>query len=188
MGRNATSKKSLSVKTMTIIALMTTVLCVLGPLYIPVFVSPVPVSLTNFVIFLIIYILKMKRAVMAVFLYIVIGMVGLPVFSGFSGGLGKLAGPTGGYLIGFIFMTVIAGFFVDKFYGKKYMEFMGMTIGLLICYLFGSVWLMIQSGISLGQALFIGVVPYVVTDVIKIVAAAFAGPKLRKATVQIMED
>ena len=69
--------------------------------------SPVPLSMTNFVIFIAVYILGMKQAVSCVLLYLLLGAAGMPVFSSFSGGLGKLAGPTGGYLIGFIFLALI---------------------------------------------------------------------------------
>ncbi len=91
--------------TMTSTALMTAVTCILGPLAIPI--GPVPVSLTPLAVFLSVYILGTKRGTIAYLLYLLIGAVGVPVFSGFTGGLGKLAGPTGGYLIGFILMALI---------------------------------------------------------------------------------
>ena len=81
---------------MAAVALMTAVTCVLGPLAIPIVVSPVPLSLTNLVLFLSLYILKTKKALISYLIYLLLGIAGLPVFSGFSGGLGKLAGPTGG--------------------------------------------------------------------------------------------
>ena len=110
--------KSLSVKSLTLIGLMTAVTCILGPLSIPLPFSPVPISFTNLAIYLSVFVLGMKKGTVSYIVYLLLGMVGLPVFSGFTGGLGKLAGPTGGYLAGFIFLAIIAGFCVDKGYGN----------------------------------------------------------------------
>ena len=85
--------------------------CVLAPFSIPV--GPVPISLTTLVIYISVYLLGWKMASLSCFVYILIGMAGLPVFSGFSGGPGKLAGPTGGYIIGFIPMAVITGMMIS---------------------------------------------------------------------------
>ena len=101
--------KKMSTRQMTFIALMTAVTCILGPLSIPLPFSPVPISFTNLAIYLSLYVLGLNGATISYLVYLLIGMVGVPVFSGFSGGFGKLAGPTGGYLIGFIFLTLIAG-------------------------------------------------------------------------------
>ena len=88
-------------------ALMAAVTCVLAPMAIPI--GPVPISLTNLAIYLSLYLLGWKWGTASYVVYMLIGMVGVPVFSGFTGGLGKLAGPTGGYIIGFVPMAVLAG-------------------------------------------------------------------------------
>ena len=93
---------------MTMIALMTAVTCILAPLSIPI--GPVPISLTNFAIYLSLYLLDWKKGTISYFIYLLLGFAGLPVFSGFTGGVAKLAGPTGGYIVGFIPMAIIAGF------------------------------------------------------------------------------
>ena len=103
---------------MTAIALMAAVICILGPLSIPLPVSPVPISFTNLAIYFAVILLGWKRGTISYILYLLIGLVGVPVFSGFTGGPGKLVGPTGGYLIGFIFMAIIAGWFIEKYEGK----------------------------------------------------------------------
>ena len=90
-----------NVREMALIALMAAVTCILGPLSVPIGV--VPISLTNFAIYLAIYVLGCRRGTISYIVYLLLGLVGLPVFSGFSSGVGKLFGPTGGYLIGFIF-------------------------------------------------------------------------------------
>ena len=116
MERSASLKKEKMTTTqMTVTALMTAVLCIFGPMVLPIPVSPVPISLTNLVLYFMVYILGMKASLMSFCLYLLLGAVGLPVFSGFAGGLGKLAGPTGGYLLGFVFMTLAAGFMVERF-------------------------------------------------------------------------
>ena len=136
-----TTAKHMSTAQMTVTALMTAITCILAPMALPIPISPVPISLTNLVIFFMAYILGMKFSVASYVLYLLLGTVGLPVFSGFSGGVGKLLGPTGGYLIGFIFLAAIAGFFVEKFPAKIYMHVVGMIIGMAICYIFGTAWL-----------------------------------------------
>ena len=82
----------------TVTALMTAVTCILAPLSIPI--GPVPISLTNLAIYISLYLLGWKRGTISYLIYLLIGLVGIPVFSGFTGGPAKLAGPTGGYIIG----------------------------------------------------------------------------------------
>ena len=84
--------------TLVAIALMTAVICVLAPLSLPI--GPVPISMATLVLFLSIYVLGWKKATISVCLYILLGLVGVPVFSGFTGGVSKLAGATGGYIVG----------------------------------------------------------------------------------------
>lgn len=166
-------------KQLTAIGLMTAVICIVAPFSIPIPVSPVPLTLTNFAIFITVYILGMKAGTLCVILYLLLGTAGLPVFSAFSGGLGKLAGPTGGYLIGFIFLALIQGLIIKKFPGKNSATVAGMILGMAVCYIFGTAWLAWQMDQSFPAALTIGVLPYLPGDAVKIIAAAFAGPKLR---------
>ena len=164
--------------TLTSIALMTAVTCILGPLAIPI--GPVPVSLTPLAVFLSVYILGTKKGTLATILYLLIGAVGVPVFSGFAGGLGKLAGPTGGYLIGFIFMALISGWFIFRFYDKVVIQFLGMLLGLAVLYAFGTAWLSISAGMSFGAALAAGVIPFIGFDIAKIIVAILLGRAVRK--------
>lgn len=110
MNQRLTASQAEKTKKITMIGLMTAVTCILGPLSLPLPFSPVPITLTNFAVFLSIYILGMKYGTISLLIYLALGTIGLPVFSSFSGGLGKLAGPTGGYLFGFIFLALIHGF------------------------------------------------------------------------------
>lgn len=170
---------------LTLIGLMTAVICILGPLSIPIPVSPVPISLTNFAIYITLYILGMKNGTISCIIYLLLGAVGIPVFSSFSGGLGKLAGPTGGYLVGFIFLALIQGFLMEHFPGKNIPAIIGMTIGTAVCYLFGTIWLAAQMDLSFFSALGIGVIPYLPGDAVKVILSAIIGPKLQNAVRRI---
>ena len=167
-------------KIITLIGLMTGVTCILGPLSIPIPVSAVPITFTNLAIYLSAIILGQKKATVSYLIYLLIGLVGVPVFSGFTGGPGKLLGPTGGYLIGFIFMAFITGYFVDRFPGKIHMYVTGMVLGIIVTYIFGTAWLAYQANMTFLAALFVGVVPYIVGDIIKIIVATVIGIPIKK--------
>lgn len=169
-------------KTMVTIALVTAITCILAPFSIPIPISPVPISLTNLILYISVFILSWKQATTSYIIYLLLGTVGLPVFSGFSGGLGKLAGPTGGYLAGFLFLTIISGIFVEKASGKYRIAIYaaGMIIGTAVTYFFGTIWLASQLNMTFVQGLAVGVFPYLLGDTIKIVIALILGPILRK--------
>lgn len=167
-------------KRMSLIGVMTAVTCVLGPFSIPLPISPVPISFTNLAIYLSLYVLGMKAGTVSYLVYLLLGCAGLPVFSGFSGGFGKLAGPTGGYLVGFIFMALIAGFVIDHFPGNYVLHAVGMVLGTAVCYAFGTVWLAGQLNIDFVAGLGVGVIPYLPGDGAKILFSLLIGPKLRR--------
>lgn len=167
-------------KTMALIGVMAAVTCILGPLSLAIPVSPVPISLTNLAVYFALYVLGMKRGTISYCIYLLLGLVGLPVFSSFTGGAGKLFGPTGGYLIGFIFMAVISGFFIDKWEKKLYLHFIGMVLGTAVCYFFGTLWLAFSAGMDFYAALAAGVIPFIPADLAKIIIAMIAGPVLRR--------
>lgn len=181
----AVDNQKIRTKQMVLIALMTAVTCVLGPLSIPLPFSPVPISLTNFAIFLAIFVLGMKSGTISFIIYLLLGAVGVPVFSSFRGGFQVLAGPTGGYLIGFIFLALIMGFALDHFDRKLVPTIIGMIIGMAVCYAFGTVWLAKLLSLSFKEGLMMGVIPYLPGDAAKIIIAAIVGPKLYGATQKI---
>ena len=184
-GTVAVDNQKIKTKQMVLIALMTAVTCVLGPLSIPLPFSPVPISLTNFAIFLAIFVLGMKNGTISFIIYLLLGAVGVPVFSSFRGGFQVLAGPTGGYLIGFIFLALIMGFALEHFDRKLVPTIIGMIIGMAVCYAFGTVWLAKLLSLSFKEGLMMGVIPYLAGDVAKIIIAAIVGPKLYGATQKI---
>ncbi len=171
-------KTRMSTQTIALIAVMTAVTCVLAPLSIPI--GPVPISLTNLAIYFGLYILGMKKETISYVAYMVIGFAGVPVFSGFTGGPAKLIGPTGGYLLGFIPMAIVAGFLIDKFEGRRIPSIIGMVIGTAICYVLGTAWFCIQADSQVVNALGLCVFPFLPGDVIKIAVAACFGPQIQK--------
>ncbi|MFA5524115.1 MAG: biotin transporter BioY [Tissierellales bacterium] len=162
---------------LAIIGVMAAVICILGPLSIPI--GLVPISFTTLAIFIALYTLGMKKGTSSLIIYLLVGLAGVPVFSGFNSGPTKLLGPTGGYLIGFVFMALIAGFFIDRFFNKWYLCIVGMIIGSAICYILGTIWLMYQANLSLSSALALGVIPFIPGDLAKIFVSAYVGTKIR---------
>lgn len=172
------------VSEMALVAVMAAVICIIGPLSIPIPFSPVPISLTNLAVYLAVYTLQWRRGTLSYLVYLLLGLVGVPVFSGFCGGVGKLFGPTGGYLLGFVFMALISGCIIDFFSCKRIPSFIGMLLGMTVCYAFGTAWLAYQANLSFIAALAAGVLPFLPTDLAKIVIAAIVGPQIRHRLVQ----
>lgn len=168
----------MNIKTMTKIALMTAVICILAPLSIPI--GPVPVSFTNLAIYLAVYILGTKYATLSYIIYYLLGIVGLPVFSGFTGGIGKAVGPTGGCLIGFIFMAIISGIFIDKFKNSKLMQLLGMILGTIVVYAMGTLWYSLTMKETLIASFMICAAPFIIVDLIKMIIAMYLGGEIKK--------
>lgn len=171
--------KTFSVQKMAIIALMTAVLCILAPISIPVFISPVPISLGVLAVYLTAYVLSPLDATISVIIFILLGTFGLPVFSGYSGGLSKLVGPTGGYIIGFLFTVYISSLFIHMKKGIIY-DVIGMITGLALCYILGTIWFSYQQGKGFIASLLLCVVPFLIGDAIKIIVAVILGTQLNK--------
>ena len=148
--------KNISINRIAVIALMAAVLCILSPVSIPIFISPVPVSLGVLAVYLTAY-----------------------VFSGYSGGLGKLLGPTGGYIIGFIFTVYISSLLIHLKKGILY-DVIGMVLGLALCYLPGTLWFSYQQGKGFIASLALCVVPFLIGDIIKIFVAYILGSQISK--------
>jgi len=170
-------RKSFSIYNMVLMALFASVICIVGPLAVPV--GPVPISLMNLVLFMSVYVLGWKKGTIAYLVYLCIGLIGLPVFSGFEGGIGKLMGPTGGYLVGFIFTTIVSGIIIEKWGCKKFVVGVGMGLGMLIAYGFGTAWFCASTGNGIVQALWLCVLPFVLGDIVKIIVAISIGNMLR---------
>jgi biotin transport system substrate-specific component len=173
-------KQSFTTKDLSITALLTAIMCVLAPLSIPLPFSPVPLSFTTLILYLSGYIAGWKKSLVSYLLYLCIGLTGIPVFSGFSGGFGKLAGPTGGYLFGMIFLVGITSYVIEKFPHYYFIQLLGMIAGTAFLYLIGTYWLALQTNSTFYQALFMGVIPFLIGDAVKIITALLVGPILRR--------
>ena len=158
-------------------ALMAAVTCILAPFSVPI--GPVPISLTNLAIYISLYLLDWKRGTISYLIYLLLGFAGLPVFSGFTGGVAKLAGPTGGYIIGFIPMAILAGIIIDRFH-QRWLQLLGMIVGTAICYAFGTAWFCAQAGYTVSAALAVCVFPFIPADLIKMLIAMTIGPEIRQ--------
>lgn len=178
---------------MTEVALMAAVLCVLAPFSIPI--GEIPITLATFAVYLTAAILGSKKGTASVLVYLLLGMVGVPVFSNFTGGAAKLAGPTGGYLVGYLPCAFLVGFLIEReFKGTKNLSsvaknafelirsVMAMVFGTILCYLFGTAWFMYQMSetYTVAQALAICVVPYLAFDTVKIILASAIAVPIRK--------
>lgn len=174
------TRTKINAKQLALAGLMTAVICILAPFSLNIPVSPVPISLGTLAIYFVVSILGMKYGTVSVAVYILLGLVGLPVFSNFTGGAGKLFGPTGGYIIGYLFMALICGFFIDKWSDHLLLNFLGMVLGTAVCYLFGTVWLAVQASMTFSQALAAGVLPFIPADLVKLILAMLIGRQVRK--------
>lgn len=147
--------------------------------------AAVPFTLQTFGVFIAAGVLGGKRGTLSVLVFILLGAVGIPVFANFSGGIGVLAGPTGGYIIGFLFSALVM-WAMEKLPGKKsIMQIVSMVVGLVICYAFGTAWFMVVYGkangpVGLVTALGWCVFPFIIPDFIKIALAYVLSRKLRK--------
>lgn len=160
--------------------LICAVLCIISPIAVPLPFSPVPLSFSLIAIFLSVYVSGYRRAFIGCVLYLLLGGIGLPVYAGGMAGIGRLFGPTGGYLIGYLAAIYVFGKFGDKPGGSKGKQIVGMLLGLISLYGLGTAWLMLQSGMSLVAALMAGVAAYVPADLVKIVFTVFVGGNIRK--------
>jgi len=179
-------KHKSKIVTMTTVALCTAIISILGPLAIPLPFSPVPIALCIFAIYIAAYALGALWGTASVALYLLLGLIGVPVFAETTGtGPGAFAGATGGYLIGYLFIAFFSGLFIQKFEKKIYMHVVGILIGLTICYVLGVIWLAHVTGLSLWGALCAGFFPYLPGDAAKIILGMLVGIPLRKALKKI---
>lgn len=190
-----TSKHYSKTTFMILCGLFAAVTAICSFITIPLGFTPVPINLGTLAVFLTGGILGKKYGTLSIVVYVLLGAVGVPVFSGFRGGIGVLAGPTGGYIIGYIAAVFIIGVIADiiaaqgtskemKSGSRRQLRDMGlyalaMAAGLIICYAFGTAWFMISTSTPLWASLISCVFPFLPGDAIKILAAAILVRKLR---------
>lgn len=170
-------------KDISLIALFSAIIVICSLITIP---SAIPFTLQTFAIFLCLNILDAKKGLISILIYILLGVVGLPVFSGFSGGIGALLNVTGGYIVGFIFSGLVFWLITATFNKKtrKIVNLIASFTGLIVCYIFGTLWyvlLFIKNGdsISFASALMICVLPFIIPDILKILISVTISEKIK---------
>ena len=177
------TKAKLTVRDMAYIAMFAVIMAVCSWISVP---YVVPFTLQTFGVFLAVGVLGGKRGTLAVLIYILLGCVGLPVFAGFSGGIGVILGSTGGYIVGFLF-TALVMWALEKMPGNRtVMSILSMVLGLIVCYAFGTLWFMLvyartTGPVGLWTALGWCVFPYIIPDLVKIALALVLQKRLRAA-------
>lgn len=165
---------------LTLVALTTAVICILSPFAFALPFSPIPFTLGLLGVFLSTFLLGPREGTISCMIYLLVGTIGLPVFSGFTGGIAVSLGPSGGYLIGYLFIPVCCFPFRKLKVSQLFKVLPGALLGLLLCYFCGTFWLSYQLGISFHQAFLIGTLPYIPFDIIKLFVAYFTSNTIRK--------
>ena len=175
---NAQGKKSFRTLDITYIGASVALIAICSWISIP---TTIPFTLQTFAVMLTVLLLGGMRGTIAITVYILLGAAGVPVFSGFSGGIAKLLGPTGGYIIGFLGTSLVMWAF-EKFLGKKIWVYIAAIVtGLIVCYAFGTTWFIKVytaddgSKATLAMALSSCVIPYLIPEVIKVILALTIG-------------
>lgn len=171
-------KSRFSVKDMVFTAMFAALIAVCSLLSIPV--GEVPVTLQTFAVCLSAAMLGWKRGTLSVLIYILLGAVGIPIFAGMKGGFGVLAGPTGGYIVGFLLTALIIGVTADKSGRRALPLTLSMILGVLACYAVGTVWFMVVTKMHIGESLMLCVVPFLIPDAVKLAAAVLLTDRLMK--------
>ena len=142
-------------------------------------IGPVPIVLQNMFVYLAGLLLGGRWGLASVGVYLLAGACGLPVFAGGLGGIGRLIGPTGGYLIGYLPTVFLIGQISQKAKPRIVTDVLAMVCGTLVLYAFGVSWLKIVTGMSPAKALALGMFPFLIGDALKIAAAAGIAKALR---------
>lgn len=145
--------------------------------YISVPIGPVPIVLQNMFVLLAGLLLGSRWGLAAVGVYLLAGACGLPVFAGGTGGIGRFAGPTGGYLLGYLPAVFVTGLMAK--YEKTSLDIIGMIFGTLIIYSSGVTWLQTITGMAFSKALAVGMYPFLIGDALKIAAAVVIAKTIR---------
>lgn len=181
-----------NLKELILVSLFAAITCILSIVLIPLPFTPVPITLQIVGVVLAGAILGPQLGFYSLGLYTLLGLIGLPVFAGGGSGFGSLLGPTGGYIFGFMAGAYVIGHLTRFGYrrfsrGKvsKYLiQLTSMAAGVLVVYTFGSLQLMVVTGVSLPQAFVTGALPFLVPDLLKVSAAAMVAVALRDGLIK----
>ncbi len=163
-------------KKMVQAALFAALVAVLAQIQIPI--KPIPFNLAVLGVYLAGVMLTPGWAVASAVLYILLGAVGIPVFAGFGAGPAVLLGPTGGYIVGYVFLALAVSLAIHMRGSRLWMHLLGMAVGLALLYAFGTAWYVILSGKGLAAAIQFCVLPFILPDMGKGALAYAAGRML----------
>ena len=184
MIKSVTKKKSSeTVLDLTYVALGAVLIAICSWISIP---AAVPFTLQTFAVAFVLLTLGGRRGTLSIIIYILLGAIGIPVFSQFSAGIGVLLGTTGGYIIGFILMGLVYWIMTQLFSKTLWMKVLASVVGLAICYSFGTIWFMTvyaknSGAIGISTALAWCVVPFVIPDHIKLALAVVISRRVSSA-------
>lgn len=148
--------------------------------------ATVPFTMQTFGIFLVLRLLGGRRGTISILVYLFLGLTGLPVFSGFAGGIGALMGNTGGYLAGFLLTGLVYWLGTSKPGKKPWREALSLGLGLTACYALGTAWFMVvyarnNGAVGLGTVLSWCVLPFVIPDLLKLALAMALSGRISRA-------
>ncbi len=153
------------------------VMAVLANVRVPLW--PVPITMQTFGVFLIAFFFGSRKGLVAMLLYLVVGLLGFGVFTGYKSGYSAFIGSTGGYLIGFLVAVFLVGYLVEKGFGKSKVKVIyAMMAGNAVIYLFGLVGLGFYLDVGVWKLLMLGLFPFLIGDALKIVVAMQLFPYL----------
>jgi len=170
--------KKMNIRQMTLVSLFAALTAVGAFISIPLY--PVPITLQNLFTLLAGMTLGSVLGGSSQIIYVLLGIIGLPVFAGFKAGIGVLFGPTGGFLFGFIISSYIIGKIIELKKEKDiFYYFLAGGLGIVIIYIIGIGQLSLVTGMGIKQTLMVGVLPFLPGDILKIIAASFISSKLK---------
>lgn len=170
----------MKINELTKMSICIAIICISAYISFPLPFSPVMITAQTIAINLVALILTPKQSFIVTLLYIILGAFGLPVFSGGTSGFGRIFGPTGGFILGFLIITPLMSYFKGKDYNFKRYLSVTIIIGMIVLYAFGAVFMSVVQIISILQALSLAVFPFVVGDIFKCVLSSFIAVKLNK--------
>lgn len=176
--------KKLSTRDLCMIGLWAAVIAVMAQISIPMPMG-VPMTMQTFAITMAAVVLGSKKGCIATCIYVLLGAIGLPVFAGFTGGIGNLVGPTGGFIISFPLMAFIIGLGVEHRNKVKFSFMLGIVLGTIVNYIVGVLLFCAITGSGIGVGITACVVPFIPTAVIKAVVASIIGLKIRVRLVRL---
>lgn len=176
----------MKIRDIIICALFCTLICICSVITVPLPFSPVPISLSLIAIFLCGALQSLKYGLFSICGYILLGVAGIPVFSGFNSGFGVLVGPTGGYLLSYVLMILCIYLIIKVFHKRTFFAYLiSMLSSIIICHAFGSIWLAYFLKTDIISALLVGSIPYIIPDIIKAVLGAYLAQALYKRLFEV---